>query len=361
MVDTLRTVVTYETPSREKTLLDRFADYWSELFRGIGANIEILKQTEGGNHLRMSWGEGPEQVLVLGHMDTVWPRGEIVRRPFRIEGGKAYGPGVYDMKGGLVQSLFALEAVAAAEKKLPRKIVFLCTADEEIGSTTSRSLIEAEARKSTFVLVMEPAAGAQGAAKVSRSGWGMYDVKVTGRSVHAGNDHMNGINAVEELAHQILKLQAMTDYSIGTTVSVGEIRGGAGYNVVPDLATAKVDLRARTERELATAQARILGLTPFLKGTTVTVTGGINRPPMEATPANTKLYQKARQFAGELGFELPGVHVGGVSDGNLTSAIGVATLDGIGAVGDGAHAVHEHVILEALVPRAALLAKLLAE
>lgn len=361
MVDTLRTVVTYETPSRDKTLLDQLADYWSELFRGIGANIEILEQTEGGNHLRMSWGEGPEQVLVLGHMDTVWPRGEIGRRPFRIEGGKAYGPGIYDMKGGLVQSLFALKAVAAAEKKLPRKIVFLCTADEEIGSPTSRSVIEAEARKSSFVLVTEPAAGVQGAAKVSRSGWGMYDVKVTGRSVHAGNDHMNGINAVEELAHQILKLQEMTDYSVGTTVSVGEIGGGAGYNVVPDLATAKVDLRARTEKELATAHARILGLTPFLKGTGVTVAGGINRPPMEATPANTKLYQKARQFAGELGFELPGVHVGGVSDGNLTSAIGVATLDGIGAVGDGAHAVHEHVILEALVPRAALLAKLLAE
>lgn len=361
MVEALRTVVSYESPSSEKALVDAFAGYLATQFSGLGANIEMLEQPEGGNHLRASWGEGPEQVLVLGHMDTVWPRGEIGRRPFHIEGGKAYGPGVYDMKGGLVQSLFALKAVAAAEKKLPRKIVFLCTSDEEIGSKTSRSVIEAEARKSAFVLVTEPAGGVQGAAKVSRSGWGMYDVKVTGRSVHAGNDYINGINAVEELAHQILKLQAMTDYSVGTTVSVGEIRGGAGYNVVPNLATAKVDLRARTEKELAAAQVRIQGLTPFLKGAGVTVAGGINRPPMEATPANTKLYRKAQQFAGELGFELPGVHAGGVSDGNLTSAIGVATLDGIGAVGDGAHAVHEHVILKTLAPRAALLAKLLAE
>ena len=362
MVEVLRTVVSYESPSREKALVDELAAYLATQFSGLGANIEMLEQPEGGNHLCASWGEGPGQVLVLGHIDTVWPRGEIGRRPFRIEGGKAYGPGVYDMKGGLVQSLFALKAVVAAGKKPPRKIVFLCTSDEEIGSKTSRSVIEVEAKKSAFVLVPEPTAnGEQGAAKTSRSGWGMYDVKATGRSAHAGNDHINGINAVEELSHQILKLQAMTDYTVGTTVSVGETRGGAGYNVVPNRATAKVDLRARTEKELAAAQARILGLTPFLKGAGVTVTGGINRPPMEATPANTKLYQKARQFARELGFELTGTHAGGVSDGNLTSAVGVATLDGIGAVGDGAHAVHEHIFLEALAPRAALLAKLMAE
>jgi glutamate carboxypeptidase len=172
---------------------------------------------------------------------------------------------------------------------------------------------------------------------------------------------MNGINAVEELAHQILKLQAMTDYSVGTTVSVGEIQGGTGYNVVPDLASAKVDLRARTGKELAAVQARIQGLEPFLKGAGITVAGGINRQPMEATPANTKLYNKAQQFARELGFELPGAHAGGVSNGNLTAALGVATLDGLGAVGGGAHAVHEYLIFEALAPRATLLARLLAE
>jgi glutamate carboxypeptidase len=361
MVEALRTVASYESPSREKALLDELAAYLAAQFSGLGAEVEMMEQAEGGNHLRASWGEGPGQVLVLGHMDTVWPRGEIGRRPFRVEGGKAYGPGVYDMKGGLVQSLFALKAIVASGRKPPRKIVFLCTSDEEIGSKTSRSLIEAEAGKSAFVLVTEPAAGAQGAVKVSRSGWGMYDVKVTGRSAHAGGDHRNGINAVEELAHQILKLQAMTDYLVGTTVSVGETRGGSGYNVVPDLATAKVDLRARTEKELAAAHAQIMGLTPFLKGAGVEVAGGINRQPMQATPANTRLYQRARSFARELGFELAAAHAGGVSDGNLTSALGIATLDGLGAVGDGAHAVHEYLCLDALAPRAALLAKLMAE
>lgn len=361
MVDLLRRVVSYESPSREKALVDELACYLATELSGIGADVEMLEQSDGGNHLRASWGKGPERVLVLGHMDTVWPRGEIARRPFRIEGGKAYGPGVYDMKAGLVLFFFALKALVASGKGPARKIVFLCTSDEEIGSGTSRAVIESEARKSAFVLVAEPAAGAQGAAKVSRSGWGMYDITVTGRSVHAGNDHRNGINAVEELAHQILKLQAMTDYSVGTTVSTGETRGGIGYNVVPDLATAKVDLRARTGKELAAAQARILGLTPFLKGAGITVAGGINRQPMEATAANVELYRKARQFACELGFELDGVHAGGVSDGNLTSALGVATLDGLGAVGDGAHAIHEHVCLEALAPRAALLARLMAE
>jgi glutamate carboxypeptidase len=177
MVESLQTVVSYESPSREKALLDELAIYLATQFSGLGADIEMLEQPKGGNHLRACWGKGPEQVLVLGHMDTVWPRGEIRRRPFRIEGGKTYGPGVYDMKGGLVQSLFALKAVVAAGKTPPRKIVFLCTSDEEIGSKTSRLVIEAEARKSAFVLVTEPAGGAQGAAKISRSGWGMYDIK----------------------------------------------------------------------------------------------------------------------------------------------------------------------------------------
>lgn len=362
MVDTLRTVVSYESPSREKILLDRLTAYLAELFCSIGADVKILEQPEAGNHLRASWGEGKEQALILCHIDTVWPMGEIDKRPFRIVDGKAYGPGIYDMKGGLVQAIFALKSIIALQKKVPRKIVFLFTSDEEIGSQTSRSLIEAEAHNSAFVLVPEPAAnGKQGAAKLSRNAWGMYDVKIIGRSAHAGGDHNKGINALEEMAHQILKLQAMTDYDIGTTVSVGEAQGGAGYNVIPGLATAKVDLRASTEKELAAAHVKIMGLTPFLKGAAITVTGGINRPPLLATKANTLLYEKARRYAEELGFELPGVHVGGVSDGNLTSAMGVATLDGIGAVGDGAHAVHENVLLEALAPRAALLAKLLAE
>ena len=359
MTGMLRTFVEYETPSRDKAAVDRFAAYLAELFGQLGGDVTMFERPNAGNIVRSSFGNGPEQALVLCHVDTVWPIGELARRPFRIEDGKAFGPGVYDMKGGTVQAIFALQAIMAAKRKMPHKVVFLCTTDEEIGSSAARELIEEEAKKSVYVLVPEPSSGPQGAVKLTRKGWGMFDVNVTGRSAHAGLDHAKGINAVEEIAHQILKLQAMTDYGTGTTISVGEVRGGMGYNVVPDKATLKVDLRASTQSELLSAQAKILGLAPHLKGTTVSVTGDLNRPPFEATPGNCALYQKAKKIAAELGYDLPGVHVGSVSDGNFTSALGVPTLDGIGAVGDGAHALHEHLVLAAMAPRAALIASLL--
>jgi glutamate carboxypeptidase len=359
MTGMLQTFVEYETPSREKAAVDRFTAYLAELFGQLGGEVMMFERPSAGNIVRASFGNGSEQALVLCHVDTVWPYGELARRPFRIEDGKAFGPGVYDMKGGTVQAIFALQASMAAGGKVPRKVVFLCTTDEEIGSAAARDLIEVEAKKSAYVLVPEPASGPQGAVKLTRKGWGMFDVHVTGRSAHAGNDHAKGINAVEEMAHQILKLQAVTDYGTGTTISVGEIRGGLGYNVVPDKASLKVDLRASTQTELLSARAKILGLAPFLQGTTVTVTGDLNRPPLEATPGNCALYQKAKKIAAELGYDLPGTHVGGVSDGNFTSALGVPTLDGVGAVGDGAHALHEHVALSAMAPRAALIAGLL--
>jgi glutamate carboxypeptidase len=359
MTGMLRTFVEYETPSRDKAALDRFSGHLAEVFRGLGAEITVFDRPERGNHIRAAFGQGSEQALVLCHCDTVWPLGELKRRPFRIEDGKAYGPGAFDMKGGLVQAIFAVRAILETGIKPPRKIVFLCTSDEEIGSGSSRALIEEEARRSAYVLVAEPATGIEGALKLARKGWGMFDVQVAGRSAHAGNDHAKGINAVEELAHQVLKLQGITDYATGTTVSVGEIHGGSGYNVVPDKATAKVDLRASTQAELQAACDRIMGLTSVLKGATVTVTGGLNRPPLEPTPANTALYETAKKLARKLGYELPGIHTGGVSDGNFTSALGVATLDGVGAVGDGGHALHEHLDLSAMAPRAALLASLL--
>jgi glutamate carboxypeptidase len=359
MLGLLRTFVEYETPSRDKAAVDRFGTYLASLFGQLGSEVTMFERAHAGNIVRASFGSGSEQVLILCHLDTVWPLGEIQRRPFRIENGKAYGPGAYDMKGGIVQAIFALKAITAAKAKMPRKAVFLCTTDEEIGSAASRELIEEEARKSAYALVIEPASGLQGALKLTRKGWGMFDVNVTGRSAHAGTDHAKGINAVEEMAHQILKLQAITDYGTGTTVSVGEVRGGMGYNVVPDKASLKVDLRASTQAELLSARAKILGLTPFLQGATVTVTGDLNRGPLEATPGNCALYEKAKKLAGKLGYDLPGVHVGGVSDGNLTSALGVPTLDGVGAVGDGGHALHEHVVLAAMAPRAALIAGLL--
>lgn len=359
MTSLLRAFVEYETPSRDKAAVDRFSAYLADLFGRLGGEVTVFERANAGNIVRAGFGNGSGQALILCHVDTVWPAGELARRPFRIEEGKAFGPGVCDMKGGMVQAIFALQAILAAKAKMPRKVVFLCTTDEEIGSAAAREVIEDEAKKSALVLVTEPSSGPQGAVKLTRKGWGMFDVNVTGRSAHAGADHANGINAVEEMARQVIKLQSMTDYGSGTTISVGEIRGGMGYNVIPDRASLKVDLRASTQAELLVARDKILGLTPFLPGAAVSVSGDLNRPPLEATPANCALYQKAKQIAAELGYDLPGTHVGGVSDGNFTSALGIATLDGVGAVGDGSHALHEYLVLSAMAPRAALIAGLL--
>jgi glutamate carboxypeptidase len=360
MIAMLRDMVEMETPSDDKQAVHRLAQYMAGRFAQIGADVEFL-QPNAGDHLRASWGSGDEQVLVLCHLDTVWPIGELARRPFRVEGGRAYGPGVYDMKGGTVQAFFALKAIIELNIRPERKIVFLCNTDEESGSMSSRALIEQEALRSRFVLVPEPTSGAAGAVKLTRKGWGIYHLMVTGRTAHAGSDHEKGISAVTELAYQILKLQALTNYSAGTTVNVGVIAGGTVFNMVPDKAEARIDLRAASHDELQRTEQAILGLAPVTPGAILKVTGRINRPPLEATEGNLHLYRRAKQIAADLGIELPGAHVGSVSDGNFTSSVGAATLDGIGAVGDGAHAVHEYLELKAMAPRAALVARLLAE
>lgn len=360
MTAMLREMVEMETPSGDGQALQRLAQYLAGRFAQIGAAVDCL-QPDAGGHLRASWGSGSEQVLVLCHLDTVWPTGELARRPFRIEGGRAYGPGVYDMKGGIVQAFFALKAIIEGNIRPDRTLVFLCTTDEETGSGSSRALIEREALRSRFVLVPEPASGPAGAVKLTRKGWGIYHLTVAGRTAHAGSDHEKGISAITELAHQILKLQAMTDYATGTTVNVGVISGGTVFNMVADRAEARIDLRAASHAELRRTEQAILGLTPVTQGARLAVTGGINRPPLEATEANRELYRRARRVAADLGIELPEAHVGSVSDGNFTSSVGAATLDGIGAVGDGAHALHEYLELEAMAPRAALFARLLLE
>lgn len=361
MVRMLRQVVEIETPTSNKAALDKLSNYLAAAFTEIGGSVEVIEQHTAGNHLRATWGEGDKQILILAHMDTVWPMGELEKRPFKIEDGKAYGPGVFDMKGGLVQAFFALKTFHDMQVPLPCKVVFLCNSDEETGSHTSRWLIEEEARKSEFVLVPEPAAGPDGAVKATRKGWGMFDMKVTGRAAHSGNDHASGVNAIEELAHQILRLQALTDYEKGTTVNVGTVNGGSGYNVVPDWATAKIDLRATNQKNLIEAERAILGCRPVLAGTTVTVTGHLNRPALEATPQNIRLYLKAKSIAEKLGIDLPKRDVGGASDGNFTSALGIPTLDGIGAAGNGAHSMDEYLILGTMASRSAIIAHLLME
>jgi glutamate carboxypeptidase len=355
MIAMLRDLVEMESPSQDALAVHRLAKYMADRFARIGADAEFL-QPKAGDHLRASWGSGTEQVLVLCHLDTVWPVGELAKRPFRIEDGRAYGPGVYDMKGGIVQAFFALKALIDLNLRPDSRIVFLCNTDEETGSVSSRALIEKEALRSRFVLVPEPASGPGGAVKLTRKGWGIYHLTVTGRTAHAGSDHEKGISAVTELAYQILKLQALTDYSTGTTVNVGVITGGTVVNVVPDKAEARIDLRAASLDELERAEQAILGLVPVTQGAILEVTGRMNRPPLEATDRNMRLYRRAKAIAADLGMELPGTHVGSVSDGNFTSFVGVATLDGLGAVGDGAHAAHEYLELTAMASRAALIA-----
>ncbi|HCW51178.1 MAG TPA: hypothetical protein DGR79_03800 [Clostridiales bacterium] len=306
-------------------------------------------------------GPGPEpdgrQVLLLGHIDTVWPVGTLAERPFRVEDGKAYGPGAYDMKAGLVVALWALRALAACGRRPPRPVTLLVNTDEEVGSRTSEAVIEAEARRSAAVLVLEPALP-DGAVKTWRKGVGRFRVEVRGRAAHAGAEPEKGVSAVEELARQVLRLHELTDLETGTTVNVGVIGGGTRPNVVAERAWAEVDVRVMTREEADRIQEVILGLRPVLPGAGLEVSGGVGRLPMERNEGTLALYAKAREVAAELGFDLPESGTGGASDGNITSALGVPTLDGLGAAGDGAHAEHEHVDLATLPLRAALLAGL---
>lgn len=353
---TLERFVKAESPSNRKSLVDHCGNVLSELFyEHLSTKPEIIQQSEVGNHLQFSVGEGNEQILVVGHFDTVWEPGRLT---YRVEPDRIYGPGILDMKAGIIQAMWAAKAIRSLDIELPYRIVFFCNSDEELGSPTSRTYIEEEARKSKAVFVVEPAEANTGALKTARKGIGMFQLDVQGVSAHAGNHHDRGASAIRELARQVEFLEGLTDYKTGTTVNVGVINGGTRRNVVPERAHAEIDVRiARTiEAE------RILGilgnLSPLTKGTTIKVTGDINRPPMERTPATDELFVKAKTIASSLGFNLTQASVGGGSDGNFTAALGVPTLDGLGAVGDGPHAEYEHILTESLVTRSALVAHL---
>jgi glutamate carboxypeptidase len=277
----------------------------------------------------------------------------------RVEDGMVYGPGAFDMKGGIVNTLWAMRALNALGLMPQRRVTLLITSDEETGSRSSRATIEAEAPQHDAVLVLEPAHPPSAALKTWRKGVGLYKLRVTGVSAHAGAAHDEGVNAIEELAHQILAIQRLTNYEAGTTVNVGVIGGGTRSNVIPQHAWARVDARVMNQVEAERLDAALQGLQPHVKGAHIEVTGGINRPPMVRTPAGVALFRRAEAIAAELGFEVQETGTGGGSDGNFTAALGVPTLDGLGVAGDGGHALHEHVIISSLPERAALLAGLL--
>lgn len=357
MLSMLKNVVEIESPSTDKAATDRLSAFLRDQFAMLGAKAELIPQTTCGNHVRVEWGSGDEQLLVLCHMDTVWAVGETKKRPFKVDGEHAYGPGIFDMKSGIVHTYFALKCFNDLGIKPKKRIALLINTDEETGSRTSRPYIEAEARKSTHALCLEPSVA--GAIKTFRKGTGGFEIVITGRAAHAGADPEKGISAIGEMAHQIIKLHAMTDLKTGTTVNVGVVSGGTRKNVVAEEARAQVDLRVASVVEGEKVVSEILNLKPVLKGATINITGGLNRPPMERTPKIVEFYHKARALAAELGFDLPEGGTGGGSDGQLAAALGVPTLDGMGAVGEGGHAMNERISIKDMPERAALLARLL--
>ena len=358
-METLRTMVEMESFTADTPSVDKLSSYIKERLETLGASVEVISQTEAGNHLLAEWGEGEEQILILCHMDTVWATGTLQDMPFRVQDGLVSGPGILDMKAGIAILLHALDALNNLGLSPQRRVKMVFNSDEEVGSTTSRALIEEEARKSAHVFVLEPAAGSGGALKIGRKGVGMFQLKVTGRAAHAGNEPEKGISAVEELAHQIIRLHSFTDLEIGTTVNVGVMSGGSVRNQIAPFAEGLVDLRVATMSEADRVTEEILALKPSLPGAVVEITGGMNRLPMEKTPATARLLESARSISEPLGIELGEAHVGGGSDAQFASAMGVAVLDGLGGVGEGPHAAHEHIIAADLPRRVALLASLL--
>jgi glutamate carboxypeptidase len=359
MVAHLTQIVELESPSDHKPSLDRLAAVLAGQARELGAAATLHARETGGDIVCARWGDGEGGILLLCHLDTVWDLGTLAERPVRIEDGRLYGPGAFDMKGGIVNALWAMRALRDLDLLPDRRVTLLITSDEETGSNASRALIEAEALAHAVVFVLEPAHPPRASLKTWRKGVGVYGITVTGRAAHAGAAHDEGINAIEELARHVLAIQALTDYAAGTTVNVGVIRGGTRSNVVPEQAWAEVDYRVMNMAEAARIDAFMRGLKPQRDGIRIEVSGGLNRPPMVRTPAAVALYTRAEAVAAELGFTLTETGTGGGSDGNFTAALGVPTLDGLGAAGDGGHALHEHVVVSSLPERAALLAGLI--
>jgi glutamate carboxypeptidase len=358
-----RELVERETKSREESRLNEIAGFVADQLREIGGRIEMFPQPGYGTNLRAGFDfdhdPSAQRVLIIGHLDTVWPIGTLQRLPFRITPeGRAHGPGVFDMKSGIAVAIEALRTIVSQQLRTRHPITLLLTCDEEIGSKTSRSLVEEEAKIAGATLVLEPPITG-GVVKTGRKGIGEFTIRAIGRAAHAGLDPGKGINAIVELAHQTLRLAALNDFDRGVTVSVGLIQGGTAMNVIPAEATAKVDVRYWTNEDGERVVEAIWCLEPVLAEATIEVSGGINRPPMPRSEKNVELYEQARSLAAELGFDLKDAVVGGGSDGNFTAAMGVPTLDGLGVDGAGAHAEHEHIIIDDIPRRAALLTRLM--
>ncbi len=363
MLAHLEESVNMDSPSADKELTDRMADWYAGQFKEItGGTVVRVPNEVYGDRLLCEAGQGDKQILLVGHFDTVWPQGEASRRPFRIGNGRAYGPGVYDMKAGLMQAMFAIKALQESGRfPADKKVVLLLNSDEELGSPTSRAFIEEQARKSAVSFVLEPPMEPSGALKTARKGSGRFKLSVQGVSAHAGVNPEKGVSAIQELACQIQRLHALTDPAVGTTVNVGVVKGGIGSNVVAEHAEGDIDIRVATAEEARRIEQALGALVPVLPEARLQLTGRMMRPPMERTERTAALFALAQEIArAEFGIELEETHTGGVSDGNFTAAVGTPTLDGLGARGDYAHSPDEYVRIDEIPFRTALLAELIA-
>ena len=359
----LRGWVEIETPTTEPARVNALMDVAARDLAEAGAALTRIPGRDGyGDNLiaRVNERPGVKPIFVAGHLDTVWSVGTLAAMPFRVEGERAYGPGVLDMKAGSFAAVYALRAIARQRLATKRPIVLLLTPDEEVGSPTSRAIIEREGGAAALALIPEPA-GAGGVCVTARKGVGRFSLDVAGVGSHAGSAYQDGASAVVELAHQILRLHAMVDLSRGVTLNVAPIGGGTRPNVIAPEATAEIDLRVMTVADGERLSEQILGLTAVDPRCRLTVTGGMNRPPYAESAAGLALYERVRGFAAGLGVTIGKQHRGGGSDGNFTAALGVPTLDGLGCPGLGAHASHEHILWRELEPRVALMATLLEE
>lgn len=363
MVQTIRQLVEIESPSDNNDGVDRLGKLLAGRFEGLGGHAKFHRVQKFGDHLQVDFagtGRG-KPVLLLGHLDTVYPLGTLATMPSRVASGRLWGPGTFDMKSGIALMLHAIEALRAwHEDVLPRPVTVLLVSDEEVGSDTSRRITENLARQSAAVLVLEPSQGPKGAVKTARKGIGEYVLKVTGKAAHSGLDFEKGQSAILELARQIVAIQKLIDLKRGLTLNVGTVQGGTRVNVIPAEASAVLDVRVARKQDAAGIDRKLRSLKPFNRQCKLEISGGMNRPPMERTSSVAALYKKAAEIAKQMGWKLEEAAVGGGSDGNFTAGLGIPTLDGLGGVGEGAHATHESILISELPKRAALLAELIA-
>jgi glutamate carboxypeptidase len=362
ITETIRQLVEIESPSDNKPAVDQLGALLAGRFEKIGGHAKFHRAQDFGDHLQVDFSgtRGGKPVLLLGHMDTVYPMGTLSTMPCRVADARLWGPGALDMKSGIALILHAIEGLRTWHNdSVPRPVTVLLVTDEEVGSESSRRITESLARKSAAVLVLEPSYGIKGALKTARKGVGEYTIRVTGKAAHSGLDFDKGESAIVEMAKQITAISKLVDAKRGLTLNVGLVSGGTRTNVIPALATASLEVRVARMKDAAVIDRQLRTLKPFNRKCKLDIKGSVNRPPMERSAGVAMLYQKASEIAERLGWKLEEASVGGGSDGNFTASLGIPTLDGLGGVGEGAHATHESIIVSELPRRATLLAELI--